>query len=137
MKLKEKLRTRLPAILLLLLITQRSYAQTQTESPNNQSNGYGIELNQFYPGTLVLELMQTAETEIDVAVNEAYAQGYKAALLQYMPELAAKNEENFILRSSFETAGSERRHSLRNMFITGGLSFLGGLVTGLLIPAGR
>ena len=137
MKLKKQLRTLLPVILLLLLITQRSYAQTPPESQNSQSSGYGIELNQFYPGILVLELMQAAEEEIDIAVNEAYAQGYKAAMLRYMPELAAKNEENLILRSGFEAARGERRHSLRNMFITGGLSFLGGLVTGLLIPAGR
>ena len=137
MKLKEKLRTRLPVILSLLLITQMSYAQTHKESPNNQGNGYGIELNQFYPGTLVLELMRAAEEEIDAAVNDAYAQGYKAAVLRLMPELAAKNEENFILRSNFEAAKVERRHSLRNMFIIGGLSFVGGLVTGMLIPAGR
>jgi hypothetical protein len=113
-------------ILFLLLLTPISYAQTPPELPDAQSNGYGIEPEQFYSGTLVLELMEAAEAEIDAAVREAYAEGYKAASLRFMPEIA-------MLNMTIETFKIDRRKYWRNIFIGGGLSFLGGMAVGVII----
>jgi len=48
---------------------------------------------------MVLEILTAAEEEIEAAVREAYAEGYKAAMLQYAPELAvSKSIENSLMR---------------------------------------
>jgi predicted exporter len=36
---------------------------------------------------MVLEILAAAEAEIDAAVDEAYAEGYKAASLRFVPEI--------------------------------------------------
>ncbi len=82
-----KLKTLLLLICLMLLLTAMSYAQQQTESGNGQSNDYGIELEQNYPGALVLELLREVGAEIEIAVDEAYAEGYKAGTLRYAPDI--------------------------------------------------
>jgi len=121
-----RLKTRPLMILLLLLLTQISYAQTPQELPNAQNSGYGIEPEQFYPGSLVLELMEAAEAEIDAAVREAYAEGYKAASLRFMPEIVSLN-------ITIEALRNDRQKNWRNIFITGGLSFVGGIAVGVII----
>jgi hypothetical protein len=128
-----RLKIPLLTILFLLLLTRISYAQTPMELPDAQSNDYGIEPEQFYPGSLVLELMEAAEAEIDAAVREAYAEGYKAAALRFMPELAAKNQEIVMLNLTIGTFKNDRRKYWRNIFIGGGLSFLGGMAVGVII----
>jgi hypothetical protein len=128
-----KLKILLLAILFLPLLTRISYAQTPQELPDAQSSGYGIEPEQFYPGTLVLELMEAAEAEIDAAVREAYAEGYKAASLRFMPELAARNQEIAVLNMTIETLRTDHRQNWRNIFISAGLSFLGGTALGVII----
>jgi len=80
--------------------------------------------------------MEAAETEIDAAVREAYAEGYKAAALRFMPELAARNQEIVMLNMNIEALKIDRRKNRRNIFIIGGLSFLGGMAAGIII-AGR
>ena len=84
-----RLKTLLLAILLLPPLTQIGYAQTPQELQNRQNSGFGIEPNLSYPGTLVLDLMQAAEAEIEAAVAAAYEEGYKAAMLRFSPELSA------------------------------------------------
>jgi len=128
-----RLKIPLLMILYLLLLTPISYAQTPPELPDAQSNDYGIEPGRSYPGTLVLELMEAAGAEIDAAVREAYAEGYKAASLRFMPELAAKNQEIAMLNMTIGTFKTDRRKYWRNIFIAGGLSFLGGTAVGIII----
>jgi capsule polysaccharide export protein KpsE/RkpR len=116
-------------ILLLPLLTPISYAQTQTKSRSEQNGAYGIEPEQFYPGSLVLELMSAAEAEIENAVREAYAEGYKAAMLQYAPEIAALKIRETALREELE---KERKKS-RFLLPSAGASFAAGiLIHGLL-----
>lgn len=79
----------------------------------------------LYPGSLVLELMQIAEEEIDTAVTEAYAEGYKAALLQYLPELASLRITEPALKLELER---EKKRS-RFLWPAAGISF----VTGFLL----
>jgi hypothetical protein len=119
-----RLKILLLAILLLPLLTQINYAQTQTVSPNAQNNAYGIEPEQFYQGTLILELMEAAEAEIDNAVHEAYAEGYKAAMLQYVPELTALRIRETALREELE------KERFKNKFFwpVSGASFAAGVL---------
>jgi len=128
-----KLKTPLLTILFLLTLTQISYAQTPPELPDVQSSGYGIEPEQFYPGSLVLELMEAAEAEIDAAVREAYAEGYKAAVLRYAAELALKNQEIAALNLTIEAFRADRRKTWLDIFLTGALSFLGGMAANAII----
>ena len=65
-----RLKIFLPLILLILLLTPMSFAQAPPESPENSLNAYGIEPGKFYPGTIVLHLMEAAEEEITAAVKE-------------------------------------------------------------------
>ena len=125
-----RLKTLLLAIFFLPLLTLTSYAQTRTESPDAQNSAYGIEPGQLYPGALVLELMEAAEAEIDSAVHEAYAEGYKAAMLQYAPELAALRIRESALREEL------KRERLKNKFFwpVSGASFaVGFLIHGLIV----
>ena len=128
-----KLKILLLAILFLPLLTRIGYAQTSSELPDAQNNDYRIELGQLYPGSLVLELMEAAAAEIDAAVYEAYTEGYKAAALRFMPELAAKSREIIMLNMTIEALRIDHRQNWRNVFITGGLSFLGGMAVGIII----
>jgi len=73
--------------------------------------------------------MEAAEAEIDNAVHEAYAEGYKAAMLQYAPELAALRIRENALKEELE------KERLKNKFFFPaiGVSFIGGiLIHGLL-----
>lgn len=75
-------------ILLLVTLTQPLAAQMSTPSPNDSGNDYGIDPGASYPGTIVVELLAAAEDEAVVAIDEAYAEGYKAGLLASAPDTA-------------------------------------------------
>ena len=111
-----KLNTLPLAILLTLILMPRGYTQTPPVLPSGQSSGYGIISERHYPGTLVLELIQAAETEIDRAVSEAYAEGYKAAALRYAPELAGLRMAESALLAELE---NERRKNRLFWPVTG------------------
>jgi hypothetical protein len=83
------MKLKLPPLLILWLLIRppMSYTQTPPELPDGQSSGYGIESEKLYPGTMILDLLAAAEAEIDAAVDEAYAEGYKAASLRFAPEI--------------------------------------------------
>ncbi|MDR1315251.1 MAG: hypothetical protein LBK13_00135 [Spirochaetales bacterium] len=76
----------LPLLLLMLILPQMGYAQQPAESNAGPDNDYGIESEKLYPGWLVLEMLAAAESELEEAADEAYAEGYKAASLRYAPE---------------------------------------------------
>ena len=133
MKLNTKLRIPLLAILLMLLLTPAAYTQTPPESLRGQSNVYGIEPEQVYPGSLILELMEAAEEEIDAAVSEAFAEGYKAAMLQYAPDAAAYRHMAETMRAELEAERKKSRNMRPLLYILAGLSLIGGLGIGILI----
>jgi hypothetical protein len=68
--------------------------------------------------------MSVAEAEIDTAVHEAYAEGYKAAMLQYVPELMALRIRETALREELE------KERLKNKFFwpVSGASFAAGIL---------
>ena len=121
-----KLRIPLLLILLTLLLTPPSFAQTPPESPNRPSSGYGIEPGTLYPGSAVQEILAAAEAEIDAAAREAYDEGYKAAVLRYMPEIAANKAVEAALRSELEAERKKGRLFKPLLYIAGGLLFAGG-----------
>jgi hypothetical protein len=116
-------------ILLTLLLTQTGFAQTPPESPDARNSAYGIEPGRLYPGSLVLELMEAAEAEIENAVHEAYAEGYKAAMLQYAPDAAAYRAAAETTRAELE---AERKRS-RFFWPSAGVSFILGFLSHSLI----
>jgi len=67
--------------------------------------------------------MQAAEAEIEAAVNEAYAEGYKAALLQYLPELAGLRISENAMRIKLE---NERKKN-KIFWLSSGASFILGM----------
>jgi hypothetical protein len=82
---------------------------------------------------MVLELLAAAEMEIDAAVKEAYAEGYKAAALRYEPEIAGLQAINGRLSLSLEGERKKTKYSRQAVLITGGLSFVGGFLIHALI----
>jgi hypothetical protein len=54
----------------------------------DSGNEYGIDPERSYPGTMVLEILSVLEVEAVLAIDEAYAAGYKAALLTAAPDTA-------------------------------------------------
>jgi hypothetical protein len=128
-----KSKTLLPLILLLLILPWTSYAQTPPESPDGQNNGCGIEPEKLYPGSMILELLAAAEVEIDLAVEEAYAEGYKAAALRYEPEIAGLQGVNRMLSLSLDAEKKKAKNFWTSIFVTGGLSFFEGFLTHIMI----
>jgi hypothetical protein len=120
-------------ILLLPLLTQICYAQTPEESRNRQSGGYGIEPQRLYPGTLLLELLETAETEIDQAVTTAYAEGYKAASLRFAPEAAAFKIAEASLKLKLEKERKKQKRFWPAVGISAGVSIIAGLFLGAAV----
>ena len=110
--------------LLLMLITQMSYAQTSEVLPDKPNISFGIESERFYQGTVVLELLRAAEEEIETAVNEAYAEGYKTAMLHYAPDAAVYKAEAEVLRNELVSANRK----LRLFFPAASLSFTAGFL---------
>jgi hypothetical protein len=128
-----KLKIRLLWISLMLILPPMSYAQTPPELPDGQNSGYGIESETLYPGSVILEILAAAETEIDAAVQEAYAEGYKAASLRYAPDTAYYVSLNESIKRDLALEQKKTKRFWPSLFITGGLSFLGGFLTHALI----
>jgi hypothetical protein len=130
-----KFKTPLLTILSLAILTRAGYAQTPPELQKAQSSAYGIEPTGLYPGTLVLELMDAAEAEIDAAVNEAFAEGYKAAALRFAPDAAMFKNEAEALRRELEAERKKCRYFWPAVGASVIVSFTGGFL--LCFFAGR
>lgn len=71
---------------LLALLTRMASAQASIKSANDTLPDYGIDLATSYPGTAVQALLEAAEDEASKAISEAYAEGYKAGILETAPD---------------------------------------------------
>jgi hypothetical protein len=121
---------------LTLLLTPALFAQTPEQSPGSSGNVYGIEPEASYPGTVVLELMEAAEEEIAAAVDEAFAEGYKAAVLRYAPEAESYKTIAADMQAELETERKKNRFFWPALGVSAGLSFAAGILCAFLI-AGR
>ncbi len=87
-KNKEKSKERKHPILCLILLTLMITARPSIVSAQSTGSDYGIEPEASYPGSLVIDILTAAEEEASIAIGEAYAEGYKAGLLEAAPETA-------------------------------------------------
>jgi hypothetical protein len=117
-----KLKILMLVILLMLLLTANGFTQIQEESLNKQDNVFGIDAAQFYLGELVLELLLAAEAEIEIAVDEAYAEGYKAAMLEYAPRASMAE----LLQTELEKERNKSKWFWPAVGATFGVSFVSG-----------
>ena len=83
-------------ICLLVLLTQSAMTQSSKNSKTHIKSGYGIESGRSYNADEVAALLAIAEEEAEASIQQAYAEGYKAGLLEAAPEsarLAVLNEQ--------------------------------------------
>jgi hypothetical protein len=119
----------LPALLLPALLTLPAWAQTWEESQRPQNSGCGIEPDKLYPGSILLELIRTAEEEIDNAVTEAYAEGYKAASLRHAPEAEYYKLASEALSKELEGISAKMKRDVwRNRILSGAVGFAAGII---------
>lgn len=75
-------------ICLLVLIIQTTTAQSATSLNKTLPNRYGLESTKSYSATEVAELLAIVECEAQKSIDKAYAEGYKAGLLECEPKIA-------------------------------------------------
>lgn len=83
-------------------------AQTSPVLKKNIKTEYGLESNRSYSSDEVAELLAIAEEEAEVSIKEAYAEGYKAGVLEYAPE----NARLEALNKSLEKDAKEMQTSI-------------------------
>ena len=81
-----RLKALLLTLLFLMLTMQTSFAQKKTESEPTSENEYGIDLTKSYTGSEILELIQIVEQEAELAIDQAFNEGYKQGLLASAPD---------------------------------------------------
>lgn len=83
-------------ICLLVLLTQSAMTQSSKNLKTDIKSEYGIESGRSYNADEVAALLAIAEEEAEASIQQAYAEGYKAGLLEAAPEsarLAVLNEQ--------------------------------------------
>jgi hypothetical protein len=124
-------------ILLTLLLTPPAFAQAPEQPPESSAGAYGIEPGESYPGTVVLELMEAAEEEIEAAAEGAYAEGYKAAMLRYAPEAGVYKALSADIQAELEAERRKGRYFWPAVGVSAGLSFAAGILCSFFLIAGR
>lgn len=74
-------------ILLIFLLTAVILSPILAQ-PTKSSQIYGIELEKDYSGAEVVQIINDVLEESDKSIDEAYAKGYKAGLLEAAPDSA-------------------------------------------------
>jgi len=72
--------------------------------------------------------MLAAEAEIEIAVSQAFAEGYKAAMLQYAPEIAGLRIAESALRVELDAERKKQKRFWPAMGVTAGVSFFAGFL---------
>lgn len=83
-------------ICLLVLLTQNAMTQSSKNLKTDIKSEYGIESGRSYNADEVAAMLAIAEEEAEASIQQAYAEGYKAGLLEAAPEsarLAVLNEQ--------------------------------------------
>jgi hypothetical protein len=80
-----------------------------------------------------MALMEAAEAELATAVNESYAEGYKAAALRYAPDAALYKALAADLERTLETERKKNRFFWPAIGVSAGLSLAAGFLCSFLI----
>lgn len=75
-------------ICLLVLLAQSATAQSSKNLKTDIKSVYGLESGRSYTADEVAALLAIAEEEAEASIQQAYAEGYKAGLLEVAPENA-------------------------------------------------
>lgn len=122
-----------PMLTILLLLLPILLATT-SESKESK-NDFGIDLSAVYPGTEVAKILGDVAEEVDAAIEEAYAEGYKAGLLEEAPRT-----EYWKSRAEAAEKAESRQAKLLDeaawkIPAASGLSFAAGVVLTLFVSA--
>ncbi len=125
-KRRRKLRKKAQLILFLSLLTLPLIWSESKQSRTVSGNEFGIDLTRTYTGSEVAELLGIMAEEADKAIESAYQEGYKAAVLEYSPE----NERLRSLAESIKLNLKEERKKISLPMwlvpIAAGVSFVSG-----------
>lgn len=91
---------------LLILLPIRSESQ---QSRTTSGNEFGIDLTRTYTGDEVAVMLDIVAEEADRAIENAYQEGYKAAVLEYAPQ----NEGLRTLSEHLRTELDDERNKLK------------------------
>jgi len=94
-----------------MLLGGRSTASELKSLPRGLEHAYGIELDRCYPGVRVLEVLEAIEEEVAAAVQEAYAEGYKAGRVEAVElwKPVVRREQERANRAEQALAEAERK----------------------------
>lgn len=101
----------LPMLLLCLAVTVNPSAQPQRKKLSSE-NEFGIDLERTYSGNEVDEMLSVMAEETDRAIEESYAEGFKAAALRYAPETAYFSDINENLAAENESLSRQYSRSV-------------------------
>lgn len=113
----------LPLILCLSLLGPMSLPAQETSLPPDSLTQYGLESGKSYPANLIAELLDAAVAEGQIAVKNAYNEGYKAGLLDAAPGMAYWQE----IAKEYQAAAKDRGPTWGTVALSG--------IIGLLIGA--
>jgi hypothetical protein len=120
-------------ILLITVLPRLSIAQEPGELETVSASEYGIDLNAEYSGAEVAGVVRIVVEEAEAGINEAYAEGYKASLLEAAPDAAYYKSISASLRDELEAERQALKFSPAGVLVAGLLSFLTGGLSYALI----
>jgi hypothetical protein len=126
-KLKKLIAVLLCAIALTLTLT----ASEPTKSNEISANDYGLESDKTYTSDEVAHLIDTAVDEADKAIDQAYADGYKAGLLKSGPRKEYYRVQSDKMKK--ELQAEQSRIEIPGWAVPA--SLLGGFITGFITHA--
>lgn len=113
----------LPLILSIALLGPMSLPAQEMTSPPDSLTQYGLESGKSYPADLVAELLDAAVAEGQIAVKNAYNEGYKAGLLDAAPGMAYWQE----IAKEYQTAAKPRVGPWGTVILSGFVGLLIGV----------
>jgi len=115
---------------LLVLLTQSAMTQPSQALKTNIKNEYGLESGRNYSADEVATLLAIAEEEAETSIQHAYAEGYKAGLLEVAPENARLETLNEQLKADALRYQADRDARIRTDQILYPLCFFLGAAGG-------
>ena len=138
-----KSKTLIVTILLNLLITIPIFSQESKNYNQIVQEEFAIDLKKNYKGADLVEILAICLEEKDIAIEKAYAEGYKQGVLEYAPDVDYYKKQADLLKKNNDLLKDSihdmnKSNSLKNLscfglgFLSGGIT--GGLITLKLIP---